>query len=135
MTLKEIAHLLDSWKKRVKKLKEEVLVLYIASKDPRVSRWRKLLLGIVIGYLFCPLDLIPDFIPILGYLDDLLLVPFGIWLMAKIIPPAVLSDAREYLRAGNLEATPVGRKTAILIVFLWIATLVGFFWLLAFFML
>lgn len=119
----------DGWKKRVKKLKEEVLVLYVASKDPRISRWHKFLLGIVIGYLFCPLDLIPDFIPILGYLDDLLLVPVGIWLMTKIIPPTVLTDARESIRTGNHETTPIGRKTAFVIVCLWVAMLAGFLWL------
>ena len=122
--------MLNGWKRRVENLKAELLVLYIATQDPRVSRWHKLLFAVVIGYLFSPLDLIPDFIPILGYLDDLLIVPAGIWIMFKIIPPAVLADARERVREGDAEEVPVGWKTAIAVAILWIIVLVGIIWFL-----
>lgn len=122
--------MLDSWKNRVKNLKKEALVLYVASQDSRISRWQKLLVTLIIGYLFCPLDLIPDFIPILGYLDDLVLVPLGILLILKVFPAQVVADAREQVHEKQLENIPIGWKTAILVIILWIIGVFMTLWIL-----
>lgn len=103
-------------------LKHELSALYIAARDPRTPWVAKLLLIVVLAYAASPIDLIPDFIPVLGYLDELLLLPLGIWLALHLIPSEVMEDARN--RAATLEAT---RKphygAAVAIVVLWIALL------------
>jgi uncharacterized membrane protein YkvA (DUF1232 family) len=75
-------------------LKRETLSLYYATRDPRTSWYAKLLAGLIVAYALSPIDLIPDFIPVLGYLDEVILLPLGIWLVLRLIPDAVLSDAR-----------------------------------------
>ena len=116
----------EKWKAKVKTLKKDTLVLYEASLDNRISRWQKILAMIVIGYLFCPLDLIPDFIPVLGYLDDFIIVPVGILILTKTIPSEVIEDARK--RVNQQENIPVGKKTAIVVIILWIIGILSFFW-------
>jgi uncharacterized membrane protein YkvA (DUF1232 family) len=86
--------LLTSWKTRARQLKAETYALYLAYRDPRVPWYAKLLAACVVAYAFSPLDLIPDFIPVLGYLDDLILVPLGISLAIKLIPSHVLAECR-----------------------------------------
>ena|SRR5258705_13426492 len=83
-----------TWKERARALKREIKALWVAYRDPRTPRTAKLVAGIVLAYAISPIDLIPDFIPVLGQLDDLLLVPLGIALVIKLIPPEVLADAR-----------------------------------------
>ncbi len=78
------------WKEKVKKLKQEIYALYLAYKDPRVSWYAKIFIVILVGYAISPIDLIPDFIPIIGYLDDLILLPLGIILVIKMIPKEVM---------------------------------------------
>src|SRR6185369_16242117 len=90
--------LLSNLKSRAKKLKSEAQVLLLAYKDKRTPRSAKILIGITIGYLLSPIDLIPDFIPVLGLLDDLLIVPALIALSIKLIPKTVINDAREQIR-------------------------------------
>lgn len=85
-------------KQAAKKLKSEAQVLMIAYKDKRTPAGAKLLIGLTVGYLLSPIDLVPDFIPVLGLLDDLLIVPLLISLSLKMIPAEVLTDAREYLK-------------------------------------
>eukprot|EP01119_Soliformovum_irregulare_P004816 TRINITY_DN1593_c0_g1_i1.p2 TRINITY_DN1593_c0_g1~~TRINITY_DN1593_c0_g1_i1.p2 ORF type:complete len:162 (-),score=24.88 TRINITY_DN1593_c0_g1_i1:38-523(-) len=81
-------------KKQAKLLKRETIALYLASQDPRTPLAAKILAFIVVAYAFCPIDLIPDFIPILGYLDDIILVPIGIYICLKMIPQEVMEDCR-----------------------------------------
>lgn len=88
-------------KNRARTLKREAYVLYIAARDPRVPWYAKVFIGLVLAYAFSPIDLIPDFIPVLGYLDDLIVVPLGIALALKMIPPQVMADARQ--RAKTLQ--------------------------------
>ena len=76
-------------------LKRETYTLYLVYQSSQVSWWKRLFLGVVIGYAFCPIDLIPDFIPILGYIDDLILVPIGISLALKLIPKEVIEECRK----------------------------------------
>jgi uncharacterized membrane protein YkvA (DUF1232 family) len=92
---------LDGWRNRIAVLKDELRILRLAVADPRVPWYAKALAAAVVGYALSPVDLIPDFIPVLGWLDDLILVPAGFWLAVKMIPPEVWEDCRH--RAGDGE--------------------------------
>ena len=111
-------------KERIKDLKKQLLVIYYVYKEGNIARWKKWLLAIVIGYAFSPIDIIPDFIPVLGYLDDLILVPFGIYLVLKLIPKKELEEAKRKINNTEEHNIPIGKKTAAIILSLWIA---GFF--------
>jgi uncharacterized membrane protein YkvA (DUF1232 family) len=100
-------------------LKTDTLAVYLAYRDPRVAWWKKAFIAVAIGYAFCPLDLIPDFIPIIGYLDDLVLVPIMLVVAAKLIPPEVLEDCREQVQNGEINRIPKGWKAAVIIVAIW----------------
>lgn len=78
---------------------------------------------VIVGYLFSPIDLIPDFIPILGYIDDLVIVPLGLSLAIKLIPKEVMDDCRERSRKEQKKDIPVGKKTAVVIILIWIVGL------------
>ncbi len=114
-------NLWNKYQNKIKQLKEEVIVLYVAYRDPRVSVWAKALLGLVVGYALSPVDLIPDFIPVLGLLDDLLLLPLGIYWCVKLIPAEVLEDAR--VKAGEINPEQ-SKKAAVVIVGIWIVAVV-----------
>ena len=105
-------------------LKHETHALYLAGRDPRTPWLAKLVIAIVVAYALSPIDLIPDFIPVLGYLDDLLLLPLGIFLALKLIPAAVLADARRATQqaSGNLAKS---RVAACVIIILWIITAIA----------
>src|SRR6266498_1764225 len=100
-------HFIETWKERAKELKIQVYALYLAYKDPRVPLPARIFAACVVGYAFSPIDLIPDPIPILGYLDDLLLVPLGIALAIRMIPPGVLAECREKSREVMKQGKPV----------------------------
>ena len=112
---------IDNWKKRARQLKIEVYALYLAYRDPRVSWPARIFAGVVVAYAFSPIDLVPDFIPVLGYLDDLLLVPLGVWLALRMIPAAVLADCREQASEVMAAGKPVNRTAAVVIVVIWLA--------------
>lgn len=100
-------------------LRRQALTVWFAARDPRTPRrCRWLALGVA-AYAFSPIDLIPDFIPVLGLLDDLLLVPLGVWLVLRCLPAPVLEAARE--RAHAASERPVGRGAAVAIVTSWLA--------------
>ena len=84
----------SKWKEKAKKLKQEIYTLYLAYKDPRVPWYGKIFIIITVGYAISSIDLIPDFIPIIGYLDDLILLPLGILLSIKMIPKEVMEECR-----------------------------------------
>jgi uncharacterized membrane protein YkvA (DUF1232 family) len=113
---------LGEWKRWAGRLKSETHALYLAYRDPRVPWYAKLFAALVVGYAFSPIDLIPDPIPVLGYLDDLILVPLGVALAVRMIPEEVLSEsrqkAREMVERGE---RPVSRAAAAVIVVLWLA--------------
>ncbi len=111
---------LDTWKRRAGELKQEVYALYLACKDPRVPWYAKALAACVVAYALSPIDLIPDFIPILGYLDDLILVPLGIYLVLKLIPDEVMSECRQRAKALADEKRPTNHLAAIVIVAIWL---------------
>ncbi|MFX1538740.1 MAG: YkvA family protein [Promethearchaeota archaeon] len=116
--------MLEGLKRKARVLKKETYALYLAYKDPRVSRGRRLFLALVVSYAFCPIDLIPDFIPILGYLDDLVLVPVGIYFALKLIPREIMDECRKRAEEESEREIPVGKKTAIMIVLLWISGII-----------
>lgn len=98
-------------------MKRDVVALWIAARSPRTPIAAKLVAGAVAAYALSPIDLIPDFIPLLGYLDDLLIVPLGIALAVRLIPPVLMAE----FRAEALAATrPVNRLMAVAIVVLWL---------------
>jgi uncharacterized membrane protein YkvA (DUF1232 family) len=111
---------LDNWKRRARRLKAEVYALYLACRDPRVPWYAKVLAACVVGYAFSPIDLIPDFIPVLGYLDDLVLIPLGVALALRLIPPAVMVECRERARSELAAGKPVSRAATAVIVAIWL---------------
>ncbi|MDI6799665.1 MAG: YkvA family protein [Actinomycetota bacterium] len=111
--------MISSWRKRAKELKTETHALYLAYKDPRVAWYAKAFAALVVAYAFSPIDLIPDPIPILGYLDDLILVPLGIALAIKMIPPGVMAECREKARLQTAEKRPKNWTAALIIVIIW----------------
>jgi uncharacterized membrane protein YkvA (DUF1232 family) len=121
--------LFEKLKSQAQKLKAETYALYLAYRDPRTPWYAKAWAGLVLAYAFSPLDLIPDFIPVLGYLDDLLLVPAGIALALRLIPPEVMAESREKVK--EIHAKPVNWWTGALIILLWLALAgMGILWLL-----
>ena len=115
--------MLDQLKSRARALKNEALAVYLAAKDPRTPWYAKAVAFLTIAYAFSPIDLIPDFIPIIGYLDDLFIVPAGIALAVSLIPPEVLAKARE-TAATQSVGRGVGFVGAGIIVTLWILTII-----------
>ena len=109
---------MQSLKTWAKSLKRETLALYLACRDARTPWYARLVAAAVVAYALSPIDLIPDFIPVLGYLDDLLLVPLGIALAVRLIPAEVLAESR--VRAVTLAEKPVSRLGAALIVGVWL---------------
>jgi uncharacterized membrane protein YkvA (DUF1232 family) len=85
----------ERWKQRAKQLKLETWTVYLAYRDPRTPWVARLVAVLVVGYALSPIDLVPDFIPVLGYLDDLILVPLGLALALRMIPRPVLDECRE----------------------------------------
>ena len=118
-----------SWKERVRALKKETFTLYLAWRHPAVPWYAKALALLVVGYALSPIDLIPDFIPVLGYLDDLVLVPLGIMLVIRLIPAEVLAECRQQAEGIVGQATRVAKVAAALIVAIWILTAALFVWL------
>ncbi|NJK68238.1 MAG: DUF1232 domain-containing protein [Microcoleus sp. CSU_2_2] len=110
---------MQSLKQFARKLKKETYAIYLASIDPRVPWYARVLAGVTVAYAFSPIDLIPDFIPILGYLDDLIIVPLGIWLVIKMIPPAVLAECRQKAIMEIDRSKPTNQATAAVIVAIW----------------
>lgn len=100
------------------RVRRDVLTVYYAARDPRTPRAARLLALAVAAYALSPIDLIPDFIPVLGYLDDLVLVPLGIWLVIRALPPEVLAASRA--RAAVVSSRPVSTAGAAAIVALWL---------------
>ena len=116
-------------RERARALKRETLTLYFAVRDPRTPLVAKLVAGLVVAYALSPIDLIPDFIPVLGYLDDLILVPLGIMLALRLIPAEVIVAARAQAEA-TLER-PTNRRAAVVIVAIWIGCALLLGWWLA----
>jgi len=100
-------------------IKRDVHALYLAGRDPRVPWYAKGLAIVVAGYALSPIDLIPDFIPVLGYLDDLILVPAGIWLVVRLTPADIMAEHRALAAAA--QERPVSKTAAVVILLVWLA--------------
>jgi uncharacterized membrane protein YkvA (DUF1232 family) len=111
---------IDRWKARAKQLKLEVYALYIAYKDSRTPWYAKVFAAVVVGYAFSPIDLIPDPIPIIGYLDDLVLIPLGAYLAVKMIPAQVMADSRQKAEEVMALGKPINKLAAAVIILIWI---------------
>src|SRR6201986_879471 len=110
----------DRLKLRARALKRDAYAVYLAARDPNTPWYVKVLAFAVAGYALSPIDLIPDFIPVLGYLDDLILVPLGIWLVVSLIPEQAMAEYRA--RAGEVMQRPHdGKIAAIAVVTIWIS--------------
>jgi uncharacterized membrane protein YkvA (DUF1232 family) len=112
-----------------KTLKRDVVTLGMAARDRRVPWYAKLVAGAVAAYALSPIDLIPDFIPVLGYLDDLVIVPLGILLAIRLIPADVLAELRA--QAAAKSARPVSRAGLVAIILIWVAAAMAAIWLAA----
>jgi uncharacterized membrane protein YkvA (DUF1232 family) len=108
-------------------IKRDVRALYLASRDPRVPWYAKALAIVVAGYALSPIDLIPDFVPVLGYLDDVMLVPPGVLLVIRMIPPEIMAEHRELAAAAQEQ--PVSRRAAVVIACIWAAAILLCAWL------
>jgi len=120
--------MLESWKKRANQLKQEVFALWIAYRKPGVPWYAKAFCALVVAYAFSPIDLIPDFIPVLGYLDDLVLIPLGVALAIKMIPADILSTAREEALQRMTEGKKDNWVIGGLIVLSWVVVVVLIIW-------
>lgn len=125
-----LASALAALKKKARHLKAETVALYLAARDPRTPWYAKLLIGGIVAYALSPIDLIPDFVPVLGYLDDLILIPLGIALAIRLIPPEVLAASRARAEATmpNARRTSKIAGTVIILIWLLVAAL-GALWL------
>ena len=112
--------LLERLKQHAKRLKAEIFVLYSAARHPETPWYAKLLVAAVVAYAISPIDLIPDFIPVIGYLDDLVIIPLGIALAIKLVPPHVLAECRAGQQEGVVNGKHASRVAGIVIVIIWL---------------
>jgi uncharacterized membrane protein YkvA (DUF1232 family) len=115
-----------SLRERAHALRVDAHAVWLSARDPRVPWYAKLLGAIVTGYALSPIDLVPDFVPVLGLLDDLILIPAGIWLMLRLIPEAVFAEHRATAEAAS--ARPVSKTGAFFIIMLWLTILASLAW-------
>ncbi|MCE5264286.1 MAG: DUF1232 domain-containing protein [Deltaproteobacteria bacterium] len=118
-----------AWKEQARVLKRETLTLYLVCRHPCVPWYAKALALVVVGYALSPIDLIPDFIPVLGYLDDLVLIPLGIMLVIRLVPADVAAECRARAEDVVAKANRAGRIAAAVIVAIWLLALALIAWL------
>jgi uncharacterized membrane protein YkvA (DUF1232 family) len=123
-----IHRLLRRLRTRARRLKREVYALYLAVRDRGTPWYAKAIGALVVGYALSPIDLIPDFIPVLGLLDDLVLLPAGIALVIKLIPPEVIARSRERARVELAGKKLVSRKAMIVVILVWLSALALVLW-------
>jgi uncharacterized membrane protein YkvA (DUF1232 family) len=111
--------LLENLKKQAKLLEADIYTLYLVAGHPRTPWYAKLLIACVVAYALSPIDLIPDFIPVIGYLDDLILVPLGISIAIKIVPIPILVECRAQAQKMSLKSNK-NWKAGVVIVFIWL---------------
>jgi uncharacterized membrane protein YkvA (DUF1232 family) len=112
--------MLEHWKQRARELKIEVYAIYLAYRDPRVPWYARVVAACVVAYAFSPIDLIPDPIPVLGYLDDLVLIPLGVKLALSMIPADVIAESRVKAQEIIRQGKPVNRVAAVIIIAIWL---------------
>lgn len=110
----------EKLRKRARGLKQEVYALYLAARDPRTPWHARALASLVAAYALSPLDLIPDFVPVLGHLDDLVIVPLGVFIALKMVPPQVMADARKRSEELLSQGKPISLAGAVLVIAFWL---------------
>ena len=116
-----------AWKKWASALKKNVYALYLASQDPEVPLPAKVIIGLVVAYALSPVDVIPDFIPVIGYIDDLILLPIGIWLAIKLIPKDIWREC-QVLAQEQVFELPRSFPAGAVIIVIWFLAITGFVW-------
>lgn len=116
--------MIERWKQRARQIKGLVYALYFAYRDPRTPWYARIAAACVVGYAFSPIDLIPDFIPVLGYLDDLILIPLGVALTVRLLPAAVWTDAQARAAEAVRDGKPTNWWAAGIIVLVWLLAIV-----------
>lgn len=119
------------WRQKARELKGHVRALYLASRHPRTPWYAKAMAMLVVGYALSPIDLIPDPIPVLGYLDDMILLPLGLWLTLRLIPDDVWVECVEKAKETADQPSPRSWVAAAVVVVLWVAAVIltgGFLW-------
>lgn len=113
--------LIQRFRAFIRALKQEIYALYLAYQHPATPWYARAWALVVVAYAISPIDLIPDFIPVLGYLDDVILLPMGIWLALRLIPTSVMAECRERSRE-NIDdlSSPVGRWATLVIIIIWV---------------
>lgn len=120
--------MIDALKSWARNLRRNIVALWIAARDPRTPLAAKIVAGAVAAYALSPIDLIPDVIPVLGYLDDLLIVPLGIWIAVRLIPASLLAEFRT---AASDRSRPTSRTAAAVVIVLWLLSaglIAAWFW-------
>lgn len=115
-----VGRALSRWREWARRLKRDSYAVYLALRDPRIPWYARLVAILVVGYAFSPIDLIPDFVPILGYLDDLVIVPLGIALSLRLIPAEIMADARAKADIALAQGRPTNWAAAGVIIALWL---------------
>jgi len=119
--------IIDQLKHWARLARRDLLAIYLAARDPRVPWYAKAVAIFVAGYAFSPIDLIPDFVPVLGYLDDLIIVPLGILLAVRLIPPEIMIEHRA--AAELIGKRPVSNSAAAVIIAIWFLLAVAAGWI------
>lgn len=122
------SRLKEKWSRRAHELEADSYALYLAARDPRVPWYAKLLAAVVVAYAVSPIDLIPDFIPVIGLLDDMIIVPLGLALALKMIPREVMEEHRREARGRLAEGVPRRWVGAVAVICIWVLLL----WLVAY---
>lgn len=120
---------LDTWRRWAKRLGQETYALYLAYRDPRTPWYAKGVALLVVAYALSPMDLIPDFIPVLGYLDDLVIIPLGVAVAVRLVPTDVLAEARAKIRSGADVDRRAFRRAALVVVVTWLGIAAVVAWL------
>src|ERR687884_1770032 len=110
---------LEAWKRRARQLSAQTYALYLAYRDPRTPWYAKVFAALIVGYVFSPIDPIPDWIPGVGLLDEMVVVPIGVLIAAKMIPPQVMEECQEKAREVAEGEKPVSRVAAVVVVGMW----------------
>jgi len=111
-------------KARAGELKREVFALYLAARHPRTPWYAKLFLAAIVAYALSPIDLIPDFIPVLGFVDEIVLLPLALALAVKMVPGSVMSECRARAMERHPDGSGMGRMGAVLVVLVWLGLIV-----------
>jgi uncharacterized membrane protein YkvA (DUF1232 family) len=121
--------LIDGWKGQVRRLKVETYALYLAYNDARVPWYAKVFTAIIVGYAFSPFDLIPDFLPIIGYLDDFVIIPLGVLIALKMIPEPVMAECRVKAVEKMSQEGHQNWVAGVFVIIVWILFLVLIFFI------